>query len=105
MPGSCTYRAGAACLLCLAHRRCLAPAPKLGANESLPSLPWPPPTWCCSCRTHRVDAKGVGSQEDTGDTGVQGEQWVLGQERVTGQWWASGQGRTGPGGVTGWAGT
>ena len=33
-------------------------------------------------RTHRVDAERVGSQEDTGDVGVQGKQLVLGQEGI-----------------------
>lgn len=33
-------------------------------------------------RTHRVDAEGVGSQEDAGDIGVQGKQLVLGQEGI-----------------------
>lgn len=53
------------------------PAPKPGCPPACLQHPRP------AARTHRVDAKGVGSQEDTGDIGVQCKQRVLGQECVT----------------------
>lgn len=62
-----------------------------------PALPPPAPAWQAA-RTHGVNAEGVGSQEDTGDIGVQGEKWVLRQERVTVATGAGGQGLRGQGG-------
>lgn len=52
------------------------PAPKPRCSPACLQHPQP------AARTHRVNAKGVGSQEDTGDIGVQGKHRVLSQECV-----------------------
>lgn len=51
---------------------------------TLASLPTASTTHMHQCGpTYRVNAKGIRSQEDTGDVGVQGEHGMLGQILVT----------------------
>jgi len=73
----------------------------LGAlsGEPKPTLPPAPPRRMA--RTHRVNAKGVGSQEDASDVGVQGKQLVLGQEGIAVT--RVGRGRSGAQGPRGWS--
>lgn len=63
-------------------------------RPSPPTRPHPPQQ---VAGTHGVNAEGVGSQEDTADCGVQGEQRVLRQERVAVATRAGGQGLPGAG--------
>lgn len=67
-------------------------------RPSPPTCPHPPQQ---VAGTHGVNAEGVGSQEDTADCGVQGEQRVLGQERVAVATRAGGQGLPGAAGGRG----
>lgn len=109
---------------CCRHADTLWEVAAVPAQQGDPSSTWGPmppapkpscPPACLlhprpAARTHRVDTKGVGSQEDAGDVGVQGEQRVLGQEGVavatTGRVLreAGGPGVEGTWGTVGWVG-